>query len=183
MRFVGITILALFAATAARADFMSDNWTASHRTATHSEASSLPTRGLSDFDLATRTAVQVPLEAEHFGDVFETSKPQPPLSDSAAVLLAGLGGVGVWQAGRNAKKFVSSIAPDWYHTGGPNQIGHSTPLPYDFSNVVAIDVAFELPIVVIPHVSYRVPLVAASPPPVSWRVSVLAPRAPPHQSA
>lgn len=41
------------------------------------------------------------------------------------------GSMGAWQFGRSARKVHFGAAPDWYHTGGPHQIGHTTPFDLD----------------------------------------------------
>ncbi|MBL8879514.1 MAG: hypothetical protein JNG88_10380 [Phycisphaerales bacterium] len=171
-----MTILAIVAAAAARADFMSD------LSADHRASSVAHSPVVTSNEFATSAGTLPPIEHIELEDVFASPRPQPRMSDSAAVLIFGLGGVGVWQAGRNAKKFASSITPDWYHTGGPTQVGHSTPLPLDWTETLSIDVAFETPMVVVPHVSYRLPLEAAATLLEPAYARILAPRAPPFAS-
>lgn len=177
MRVLGMTIFAIVSAFAARADFMSDFGVEHRLTPTTPSRIAMS----DDFSNQLQTAFP-PIADSELEDVLAAPRPQPRVSDSAAVLIFGLGGVGVWQAGRSAKKFASSIAPDWYHTGGPAQIGHSTPLPIDWTDSVGIDVAFEAPVVVVPHFCYRVPFEAAATLFESFQSRVLAPRAPPFAS-
>lgn len=56
------------------------------------------------------------------------AKQLPPAPDSSALFLCALGSLGTWQLGRSARKWNFEAVPDWYHTGGPTQIGHATPL-------------------------------------------------------
>lgn len=56
----------------------------------------------------------------------------PPAPDSASLFLCAIGTVGAWQVTRSLKRVQFSLAPDWIHTGGPNQIGHSVTLDMDF---------------------------------------------------
>jgi hypothetical protein len=45
--------------------------------------------------------------------------------DSSALFLWALGGLGAWQLGRYTRKWHLSALPEWYHTGGPVQVGHA----------------------------------------------------------
>ena len=58
----------------------------------------------------------------------------PPGPDSATLFLLALSGVGVWQLGRTTRRLNVGFVPEWYHTGGPTQIGHATPLDLDFAS-------------------------------------------------
>lgn len=49
---------------------------------------------------------------------------------SLGLCLSALLSLGGWQLGRSAKQLHLSNLPDWYHSGGPQQIGHA--VPYDF---------------------------------------------------
>jgi hypothetical protein len=52
----------------------------------------------------------------------------PPVPDSGMLALSGLLSLGVVQLGRNVRKIHLSALPEWYHAGGPTQVGHATPL-------------------------------------------------------
>jgi len=56
----------------------------------------------------------------------------PPGPDSTVLFLSALGSFGVWQIGRSARKLHFSLAPAWYHTGAPGQIGHAVVLDLSF---------------------------------------------------
>ena len=48
--------------------------------------------------------------------------------DSLSLFVAAFGWLSAWQVARSLKKVHLSHIPDWYHCGGPAQIGHATPL-------------------------------------------------------
>lgn len=52
--------------------------------------------------------------------------------NSLSLYLSVLVGVGGWHFVRSARHFGATVAPDWYHTGGPVQVGHVTPLDLSF---------------------------------------------------
>lgn len=45
--------------------------------------------------------------------------------------LTALAGVGLYHAGQSIRRVQAPLVADWYHTGGPQQIGHATPLDLD----------------------------------------------------
>ena len=55
---------------------------------------------------------------------------------SFSLVLTAFGSLGAWRLGRSAKKFHFSSFPDWYHTGGPSQLGHSHALDLDAAPAV-----------------------------------------------
>jgi len=63
----------------------------------------------------------------------------------AGLLLWAVGGFGAWQLGRSARKLQWSALPEWYHTGGPAQIGHATPFDLGFSRADMPVCCFEQP--------------------------------------
>ncbi len=54
----------------------------------------------------------------------------PNAPNSLQLVLSALVSAGAWQLTRAAKG-VHFAVPDWYHTGGPCQVGHATPLSLD----------------------------------------------------
>ncbi len=106
-------------------------------------------------------------------DNAETIQQLPPAPSSLALGLTALAGLGLYQAGR---KVHWSRLPDWYHTGGPQQIGHATPL--DLDRVPLPVCVFETPT---PHVApiLRFALEAVVPIPQAFTPLARAPRAPP----
>jgi len=68
----------------------------------------------------------------------------PPSPSSLALGLTALAGFGVYQAGRSIRKLHLSALPEWYHTGGPTQVGHATPFDLAYGSLVAC--CFEGPV-------------------------------------
>ena len=62
----------------------------------------------------------------------------PSGPSSITLFFTAIGGLGVWQLGRSARngRFHFGHMPEWYHTGGPTQVGH----------VVALDLQDQTPI-------------------------------------
>ena len=52
----------------------------------------------------------------------------PEAPNSAALFLCALGSLGAWHLTRSARKLHFGSIPEWYHTGGPVQIGHAVPV-------------------------------------------------------
>ena len=70
----------------------------------------------------------------------------PPPPSSAALALCALATLGAYQGGRSLRRvhFVGGV-PEWYHYGGPAQVGHATPLDLEF-NLSAMPICrFEAP--------------------------------------
>ncbi len=59
----------------------------------------------------------------------------PPLPGSATLFLAAMVSMGGWHLVRSARDLHWGALPEWYHTGGPIQIGHAVPLDLDFHSV------------------------------------------------
>ena len=57
----------------------------------------------------------------------------PGAPSSLALFLSAMGGLGLWQMGRSARKIHLANVPEWFHTGGPVRIGHSTPVEPDLA--------------------------------------------------
>jgi hypothetical protein len=70
----------------------------------------------------------------------------PPAPGSAALCLWALGGLGMWHLGRSARKIHLGTMPEWYHTGGPTQVGHVTPLDLEFNSSAMPICRFEAPV-------------------------------------
>lgn len=64
-------------------------------------------------------------------DVTEASQAQPPVEligsgqGSLDLCLYALAGLGLCRSGRWVKKISLGFVPEWYHDGGPYQVGHS----------------------------------------------------------
>ncbi len=102
---------------------------------------------------------------------------QLPEAPSSLVLgLTALAGLGLYHAGQTIRKVQFAPAPDWYHTGGPQQIGHATPLDLD---------SWDLPLCVLDEVTPEIPQIirfregAVLESPLNRLPVATAPRAPP----
>ena len=67
----------------------------------------------------------------------------PPGPGSTGLFLSAVGSLGAWHLSRSARRLHLLHVPDWYHTGGPTQIGHAF--------------AFELAFNALPPCSYTRP--------------------------
>jgi hypothetical protein len=52
---------------------------------------------------------------------------------SVSLVLAALSGLGAWRLGRSGLRATLAPLPEWYHDGGPAQIGHAHALDLTFS--------------------------------------------------
>jgi hypothetical protein len=59
--------------------------------------------------------------------------PDPP--SSSALFLSAMMSLGAWHLVRSSRDFHFSPMPEWYHSGGPTQIGHITPFNLDFTSI------------------------------------------------
>jgi len=75
----------------------------------------------------------------------DSADPLPPEPASLSLVLAGLGSLGAWQLGRAARTLHFGPVPEWFHTGGPVQIGHTYVANPDCSAVFEI-CAFDQPV-------------------------------------
>ena len=57
----------------------------------------------------------------------------PAVPGSAQLFLSAMLSVGAWHMVRSAKHFHLADIPEWYHPGGPAQVGHAVPFDLDFS--------------------------------------------------
>ena len=105
----------------------------------------------------------------------------PPPPSSAALALAALATLGAYQGGRSVRRmhFVSGI-PEWYHHGGPVQIGHAT--PFELGSAALPICAFEEPSDLRPNHSYRIPREHRSRLCPQFFLLIVSPRAPPSVS-
>jgi hypothetical protein len=83
----------------------------------------------------------------------------PPAPSSLSLVLSALVTLGAYQGGRSFKRLHLGSAPDWYHTGGPTQIGHVTLFDLEFGALPLC--VFDQP-VALPAFAYRVPRELAS---------------------
>ena len=57
----------------------------------------------------------------------------PPLPGSAGLFLSAMLSIGGWHMVRSARHIHLGALPEWYHAGGPAQVGHAVPCNLDFS--------------------------------------------------
>jgi len=50
---------------------------------------------------------------------------------SFSLVLAAFGSLGAWRLGRSTRKLHFSSVPEWFHTGGPEKIGHVSMIDLD----------------------------------------------------
>jgi hypothetical protein len=101
--------------------------------------------------------------------------PEEPASLS--LVLAGLGSLGAWQLGRAAKNAHFGQVPEWFHTGGPVQIGHAYAANPDCGAVFEV-CAFDPPVGKHPVLHHM----RCEPPPIHQPQCILvteSPRGPP----
>ena len=58
-----------------------------------------------------------------------------PLPSSAAMFFTAMLSLGALQVFRHPPSLKLSALPSWYHSGGPAQVGHVTPLDLDFHSL------------------------------------------------
>jgi hypothetical protein len=68
----------------------------------------------------------------------------PGTPGSATLFLSAILSVGALRVMRSAKDLHISALPEWYHTGGPTQIGHAVPFDLDFG--ACVPCSFEQPV-------------------------------------
>ncbi len=63
--------------------------------------------------------------------IARTEQELPPAPSSLKLALGALASLGAYWLGRHTRPHVAAL-PDWYHSGGPVQVRHATPLSLDF---------------------------------------------------
>ncbi len=58
----------------------------------------------------------------------------PAAPGSMSLFLSAMVSIGAWQLVRSTKDLHFGALPDWYHTGGPVQVGHVTVFDLDFNS-------------------------------------------------
>lgn len=101
---------------------------------------------------------------------------------SFSLCLSALIGLGMFSSAHLVKKLSLGFIPEWYHNGGPFQIGHSLIMPESFHPVLVC--CFIQPICIVEDslIQYRLRTVVSL-----WRKSqfiptILVPRGPPNMS-
>lgn len=68
----------------------------------------------------------------------------PPLPSSAGLYLSAMLSVGAWQLVRSTRSWQFGDLPDWYHAGGPLQIGHSVPVDLEAGFRIIVSFACDI---------------------------------------
>jgi len=115
----------------------------------------------------------------------ETSGPElrevPPAPSSAALALCALLSLGAYEGGRSLRRLHAfAVVPEWYHTDGPQQIGHAT--PFELGAAALPICVFEEPSDLRPNHSYRIPREHRSRLRPQFFLLIEAPRGPPRLS-
>ncbi len=106
--------------------------------------------------------------------------PLPAGPNGLALGLSALTSLAAVQACRSLRKLHLSALPEWYHTGGPMQVGHATPYQLDHAPLAVCD--FEQPSDLRPGISYRIPRELRSRLRSQFFLLVESPRGPPSLS-
>lgn len=59
----------------------------------------------------------------------------PPAPSSTALFFSAMASIGAWQLVRSSKNLHFGAMPEWYHSGGPVQVGHITAFDLDFTSL------------------------------------------------
>jgi len=153
-------------------DFLSQR----HELLSAAAPSSTPIDDISVWDWA-RTGTSPLVESGATGS--QQIRSLPPAPGSASLFLSAVIMVGGWHLARSSKDLHLGAMPEWYHTGGPNQIGSATPLDLQFAPVAAC--CFERPTVAIPVIRFRYLSLDYPHPVVREYLSPANPRSPPTQ--
>ena len=198
-RLISVIVMAVAATAIAHADLVPAPWAqaeVARATAVQPRPNPVPTASVSPVLVSSAISdadwlgSNLPVALTPIGLSHSTSDARqgpviemPPAPDSAVLCLSALAGLGVWHLGRSARKLNFGVLPEWYHTNGPAQVGHTTPLDLEFSYAALPLCRFESPD-------------TDEPPPPSWlrlveliegsycqySLPVTAPRGPPSSS-
>ena len=122
---VVVVLLVLGAATAARADIGAfPVCTSASSPTTALAAASEQSSTLACLDSGV-SDVLLPAGLAAAADPMSMPGRLPEGPASLSLVLAGLGSLGAWQLGRAARTAHFGHVPDWFHAGGPMQVGHT----------------------------------------------------------
>jgi len=133
----------------ARADLLNVSAPLSQDTISGVSATAAPVESADDFGLLAGDSVSeafaVPLDSRLTGGAGVATNTIKAPPSSLSLFLSGLLTLGAFQITRSSKNLNFDQLPSWYHTGGPVQVGHATPLDLDFGNLSLrpFDVAFD----------------------------------------
>jgi len=143
---VGVVAILLGAVSAAKADMGA--FSVSERPVSQApvqQTSSQPQADTGSLDLGLSGVPGLGAAASVQANPEASADQLPPEPASLSLVLAGLGSLGAWQLGRAARTLHFGQVPEWFHTGGPVQIGHTFAANPDCSAVFEI-CAFDQPV-------------------------------------
>ena len=76
----------------------------------------------------------------------DTLRELPPAPSSISLVLSALASLGAYHGARSLKRLHFDFTPEWYHSGGPAQIGHATPLQLEFVRATLAICPYDIPI-------------------------------------
>ena len=103
----------------------------------------------------------------------------PALPGSASLFLSAMLSLGAWQLVRSARQFDFGVFPEWYHSGGPFQVGHAVAFDLDFHALPLCFIASNAEQSGTPILRYRVGREERAPRERRSYLRASAPRAPP----
>lgn len=103
----------------------------------------------------------------------------PALPGSASLFLSAMLSLGAWQLARSARQFDFGVFPEWYHAGGPLQVGHAIAFDLDFHALPLCFIASKAEQGGTPILRYRVGREERTPSDRQSYLRASAPRAPP----
>jgi hypothetical protein len=123
---IAVVAIILGAVSAAKADIGA--FSVSERPVSEApleQTSSQPQADIGSLDLGLAGVPGLGAAAAVQANPEDSADPLPAEPASLSLVLAGLGSLGAWQLGRAARTLHFGQVPEWFHTGGPVQIGHT----------------------------------------------------------
>jgi hypothetical protein len=100
-------------------------------------ASAVERAGVLAIELTPSLSAETPQSSAHTLDL-------PGTPGSATLFLSAVLSVGALRVMRSARDLHVGALPEWYHAGGPTQIGHAVPFDLDFGALLPC--SFEQPV-------------------------------------
>jgi len=121
-------------------------------------------------------------EAEVAPRVAQNACEVPALPGSASLFLSAMLSLGAWQLVRSVRQFDFGVFPEWYHSGGPLQVGHAVAFDLEFHALPLCFITPEAEQGGAPILRYRVGRDERAPSDLQSYLRASAPRAPPTTS-
>ena len=119
-------------AAGARADLVQPRW-ATPAASTPTVRPLVVTDVVADLSITPRDAA--PPVRVNADETPSTVCQLPAVPNSSTLFLYALGTMGVWRLARVSWKWHTTLAPDWYHTDAPSQIGHVKLIGWDLGQI------------------------------------------------